>query len=215
MDPLIIITIAVIAVLAIPAERLIIRTFRREFCVPEGWAGLVYHYGLYVRRNNAGRHIIWGRGWTILLIDLRKALLVISSEDFVLADSVRLRIVSHISYQIADPARAAHETQHWPNELYHSALRALHSTLSDLSYEELLSQRLKIGAQLLAQVQPEAAKIGISILAMDLRYGIFPAEHSCPFTEMLKVRTFLQSSDGFTPSALQAKPVVPEVHEAK
>src|SRR5215469_8721136 len=118
MDSLIIITIAVIAVLA-SATLWITRTFRHEFCVPEGWAGLIYHHGLYVRRNNAGRHIIWGRGWTIRLIDLRKALLVISSEDFVLPDNVSLRITSHISYQIADPARAAHETQHWLNELYY------------------------------------------------------------------------------------------------
>ena len=51
--------------------------FRRVFCVPEGWSGLVYHHGLYVRRNNAGRHVIWGRGWTTNLIDLRKSSLLV------------------------------------------------------------------------------------------------------------------------------------------
>ena len=181
MDSSIIITIAAIAVLVIAAALWIVRTFRHEFCVPEGWAGLVYHHGLYVRRNNAGRHIIWGSGWTISLIDLRKVSLAVSSADFVLADKTWLRVGPHISYQIADPARAAHETQHWPNDLDQATLRALHHVLGGFSYEELLNQRLKISAQVLAQAQPEAAKIGINIHAIELRYWALPIEHKRDF----------------------------------
>jgi len=215
MDHLIIITIAAIAVLAVVSAPLIIRKFRHEFCVPEGWAGLVYHHGLYVRRNNAGRHVIWGRGWAVHLVDLRRTSLLVPGEEFVLADKTCLKVGPHISYQIADPAKAAHETQHWPNELYHTALRALHHVLGGFSYEELLNQPLTISAQVLAYAQPEAAKIGISILAIDLRHRIIPAERGCAFAEMLKARPILQSPGGFAPPALQAKPVVPEVHEAK
>lgn len=206
---------AIIIAAIITAALWIIRTFRHAFTVPEGRAGLLYHHGLYVRRNNAGRHIIWGRGWTISLVDLRKTSLVVSSENVVLADKVCLRIGPHISYQITDPAKAVHETQHWPGELYHTAVRALYSVLGSFSYEELLAQQLNISAQVLAHAQPEAAKIGISILAIDLRHWIIPVEHSCAFTELLKARSIFQSSGGFAPSALQAKPVVPEVHEAK
>lgn len=208
--------IAAITFAAIVAAALwITRTFRHEFSVPEGRAGLLYHHGLYVRRNNAGRHVIWGRGWTINLVDLRKTSLVVSSENVVLADKVCLRIGPHISYQITDPAKAVHETQHWPGELYHTAVRALHSVLGSFSYEELLAQQLKISALLLAHAQPEASKIGINIHAIELRYWIIPAEHSCAFTELLKAKSIFQSSGGLAPSALQAKPVVPEVHEAK
>lgn len=172
MDSHITITIAAIVFLAIAAALLIIRKFRHEFTVPEGWTGLLYQHGLYVRRNNAGRHIIWGRGWRISLVDLRKTSLHVPGEEFVLADKTWLRLGPHISFQVTDPAKAAHETQHWPNELYHTALRALHSVLGSFSYDELLSQRLKIGAQLRAHAQPEAAKIGISILAIDLRIAL-------------------------------------------
>ena len=172
MDSLTIFTIAAIAVFAITAAPLILWKYRHEFTVPEGWTGLLYHHGLYVRRNNAGRHVSWGRGWTIELVDLRKTSLHVPGEEFVLADKTWLRIGPHISFQVTDPAKAAHETQHWPNELYYTALRALHSVLGGFSYEELLSQRLKIGAQLLARAQPEAAKIGISILAIDLRISL-------------------------------------------
>ena len=70
----IIITVAVVTaifVAAITAAKL--PKFRYVFRVPEGWAGLLYHNGLFVRRNNAGRHVVWGFGWTLNFIDLRKA----------------------------------------------------------------------------------------------------------------------------------------------
>jgi regulator of protease activity HflC (stomatin/prohibitin superfamily) len=177
VNSLIIIIMAALAISALAAALLIIRKFRHEFTVPEGWTGLLYHHGLYVRRNNAGRHVIWGRGWTIELVDLRKTSLHVPGEEFVLADKTWLRIGPHISFQIADPAKAAHEAQHWPNELYHTTLRALHSVLGSFSYEELISQRLQIGPRLVAHAQPEAAKIGISILAIDLRIAL---KHPAP-----------------------------------
>jgi len=195
MDSLIIITIAAIAVLAIVSAPLVVRRFRHVFCVPEGWAGLLYHHGLYVRRNNAGRHIIWGRGWTIDLVDLRKTSHIVPGEDFVLAGNICLRISPHISYQITDPAKAAHETQHWPNELYNAALRALHAVLGGFSSGELINQRLKVGEQILAHAQPEAAKIGISIHNIDLRYRIFTVEPN---------RAFLPLKDKANPAILES-----------
>ncbi len=180
MDSLIIIIIAAVAVLAVVSVWVISR-FRHVFCIPEGWAGLVYHHGLYVRRNNAGRHIIWGRGWTIDLVDLRKTCHLGPGEDFILAENIWLRISPHISYQITDPAKAVHETQHWPNELHSTALRGLHAMLGTFSSEELISRRLKISEQLLAHAQPEAAKIGISIHAIDLRCWILATEPGRPF----------------------------------
>ena len=75
------IVLAIVAgVVAPPA----IKKFRYVFCVPEGWTGLVYQHGLYVRRNNAGRHVMWGRGWTMNLIDLRKASLLVAGQEVLL-----------------------------------------------------------------------------------------------------------------------------------
>jgi hypothetical protein len=91
MEPHFIIIIASVAVLAIAAP-FILREFRHEFTVPEGRVGLIYHHGLYVRRHNAGRHVIWGRGWSLVLIDLRRTSLLVPGEEFVLADKTSLRV---------------------------------------------------------------------------------------------------------------------------
>jgi regulator of protease activity HflC (stomatin/prohibitin superfamily) len=203
-----------VAIAAVPA---LLKRFRHVFCVPEGWTALVYHHGLYVRRSNAGRHVIWGSGWTISLIDLRKTSLLTPVEEFILADHLCLRISTHVSYHVTDPAKAAHATQYWPNELYHIALRALHKVLGNFSSSELLHERPKIGAQILNLAQPEAGNIGICLLAIDLRCGIFPAEFDRPFAAVRDGSSafVLGVPGGFVPLKQQTKNVAPEGHEAK
>jgi hypothetical protein len=55
----IVFAIIVITIVAGVIALQVLKKFRQVFCVPEGWTGLMYHHGLYVRRNNAGRHVIW------------------------------------------------------------------------------------------------------------------------------------------------------------
>ena len=62
MNDEIIITIAI--TLAIVAAIITAAKFpkiRHAFLVPEGYAGLLYHKGKFVKVLGAGRHIRWGR----------------------------------------------------------------------------------------------------------------------------------------------------------
>jgi hypothetical protein len=54
--------------------------------------------------------------------------------------------------------------------------------------EALLNQRLEIGAQLLARVQPEAAKIGINVLAVETKDVMFAADLKRAFADVLKAK---------------------------
>jgi len=162
--------------------------FRHVFRVPEGWTGLVYHHGLFVRRNNAGRHVVWGRGWTMNLIDLRKASTLVAGQEVLTADSVNLKISLIVTHQVTDPVKAAHETQHWLGDLYNIAQLALRAVVNGIAVEALLNQRLEIGARLLARVQPEAAKIGINVLVVEVKDVMFPAELKRAFADVLKAK---------------------------
>jgi regulator of protease activity HflC (stomatin/prohibitin superfamily) len=172
------------SVIALP----VIKKLRRAFDVPEGWAGLVYHHGLFVRRNNAGRHVIWGFGWTVKLIDLRKTSLLVAGQEVLTADNVGLKLSLLVTCQITDPAKAAHETQNWVSDLYNSAQLAVRAVVGGVAVEALLNQRLEIGAQLLARVQPEAAKIGINVLAVEVKDVMFPPDLKRAFADVLKAK---------------------------
>lgn len=165
-----------------------VRTRRHTFLVEEGHVMLLYRQGRVVEVLKAGRHIRWGRFHSSCLFDLRKASLLVPGQDVLTADSVGLKLSLLVTHQVIDPVKAAHETQNWHADLYGIAQLALRSTVNGLSIESLLSQRLDITAQLLARVQPEAGKIGVHVLAVEVKDVMLPADLKRAFADVLKAK---------------------------
>ena len=166
----------------------VIKKFRRVFCVPEGFTRLVYHHGLFIRRNNAGRHVVWGRGWTMSFIDLRRPSMLVAGQDVLTSDSVGLKFSLHVAYQVTEPVKAVHETQNWLSELYNMTQLALRAVVNGVAVEVLLNQKMEIAAQLLARVKADAEKIGVSVLAVEVKDVMFPPDLKRAFSEVLKAK---------------------------
>jgi len=177
-----------IAIFAIISGYALLKDVRRAFLVPEGYAGLLYHKGKFVETLGAGRHIRWGRHYTLGAQDVRKASLLVAGQDVLTADNVGLKLSLLVSYQVSDPVKAAHETQNWQGDLYNAAQIALRAVVGGVAIEALLNQRLEIGAQLLARVQPEAAKIGLNVLAVEVKDVMFAADLKRAFADVLKAK---------------------------
>ena len=88
----------------------VLKDWRRAFLVPEGYAGLLYHKGKFVEVLGAGRHIRWGRHYTLDAQDLRKTSLAVVGQEVLTADNVGLKASVLVTYQITDAVKAAHET---------------------------------------------------------------------------------------------------------
>jgi regulator of protease activity HflC (stomatin/prohibitin superfamily) len=190
----ILLAVLIIAIFAAAHGWFLARKLRYVFDVPEGWAGLVYQHGLYVRRNNAGRHIIWGIGWTVKLTDLRKTSLLVAGQEVLTADNVGLKLSLLVTCRITDPARATHETQNWAGDIYNAAQLGARAVMGGIPVETLLNQRLEIGAQLLARARPEAAKIGVEIFAIEVKDLMFPADLKRAFAEVIKAKQESQAA---------------------
>jgi regulator of protease activity HflC (stomatin/prohibitin superfamily) len=184
----IILVIIVIAIFGTVTAVAVAKEFRHAFLVPEGYAGLLYHKGKFVGVLGAGRHIRWGRYFSLGALDLRKGALVVAGQEVITADNVGLKISLLVNYQVADPAKAAHESQNWQSDLYNGAQLALRAVVSGVAVEALLNQRLELGAQLLTRVQQDSAKIGINLLAVEVKDVMFPAELKRAFAEVLKAK---------------------------
>lgn len=164
----------------------VVKKYRHAFLVSEGYAGLLYHQGKFVEVLGAGRHIRWGRYFTLSFQDLRKTAQLVAGQEVLTADNVALKLSLLITYQVTDPAKATHETQNWTSDLYNAAQLALRAVVSGIAVEALLSQRIEIGAQLLARVQSRADKIGIHVHSVEVKDVMFPAELKRAFAEVLK-----------------------------
>ena len=75
-------TILIIAAtMAALSGAIVIAKFRRAFIVPEGYAGLLYHNGKFVEVLAPGRHVRWGRNYTVDAQDMRKATMPVPTQE--------------------------------------------------------------------------------------------------------------------------------------
>jgi regulator of protease activity HflC (stomatin/prohibitin superfamily) len=89
---------------------------------------------------------------------------------------------------VTDPAKAMHEVQDWRAHIYNTVQLALRALVAAQPMEALLAQRLNIGKQILAMVQPEAEKVGITVHATDVKDVMFPGDLKKVFAEVLKAK---------------------------
>jgi regulator of protease activity HflC (stomatin/prohibitin superfamily) len=184
-NTLVVLVIAIFAGVVLAA---VLKEYRHAFPVPEGYVGLLYHKGKFLETLAAGRHVRWGRFFTLDAQDLRRTSLVIPGQEVLTAENVGLKLSLVLVYQVVDAVKAAHETQNWRSDVYNATQLALRGVVSGVAVEALLNQRLEIGAQLLARVQLEAAKIGVNIIAVEVKDVMFPADLKRAFGEVLKAK---------------------------
>ena len=177
-----------IAILAVGATLGALAKFRHTFIVPEGYVGLLYRDGKFAQVLQPGRHVRWGRALNYAPFDTRKTTLHVAAQEVLTADNVSVKFSLMVTYQIADPIKAAHETQTWHADLYNAAQLALRTVISGVAIETLLTQRNAIDAQLLPLVQPVAAKIGVNVLAVEVKDVILPPDLNRAFAETLKAK---------------------------
>ncbi len=96
---------------------------------------------------------------------------------------------------MTEPVKAAHETQHWRGDIDNSAQLALRAVVAGAKVEALLNRRLEIGGQLLTRVRPELAKIGIGVLAVEVREVIFTDDLQRALAEVLKAKPEVRACD--------------------
>jgi regulator of protease activity HflC (stomatin/prohibitin superfamily) len=189
MEIEIVITLLVTAALVVPlVAAYVVQKLRHRFIVPEGFTGLLYQHGKFAIQLAAGRHIRWGRGFTVTLQDLRKALLAVTGQEVLTSDNVSLKANLSVSYEITDPVKAIHVTQHWPSDVHNLVQLALRAVVGGLPVESLPTQRQDLAAKLLALVQPEATKFGVRVHAVELKDLMYPSELKRAFAESLKAR---------------------------
>jgi regulator of protease activity HflC (stomatin/prohibitin superfamily) len=185
---ILIIAIALIAFMFLVGALKKIPKVRYVFIVPEGYAGLLYQHGKFVKQLAPGRHVRWGRNFTLNAQDVRKTFLAIVGQEVLTADNIGVKLSLVVTYQITDPVKAAHDTQNWYGDLYNAAQLALRTVVSGVAAETLLTQRLDIAPQLLARVQPDAAKIGIIVHTVEVKDVMLPGELKRAYGDVLKAK---------------------------
>ncbi len=185
----IIISISTVVIMAVVGGgAVLLQKLRHVLRVAEGYAGLLYHEGKFVEALGAGYHVRWGRNYAVTLQDVRKAFVFIAGQEVLTADNVGLKASLFVTYQLTDAAKAVRETQNWLGDVYNAAQLALRAVVGGIAVEELLSKRLDLGKEFLARVQPEAAKVGVTVFTVEMKDVMFPADLKRAFADVLKAK---------------------------
>ncbi len=162
--------------------------FHNWFVIREFECGLLYRHGKFQTRLEAGRHSRWGFGYALTKVDLRKQTFPVASQEVLSAEGIGLKVSLTVTVQVTDPLKAMHEVQDWRAQVYNTVQLALRALVGAQPMEALLAQRLNIGKEMLADVQPEAEKVGITVHATEVKDVMFPGDLKKVFTEVLKAK---------------------------
>ncbi len=162
--------------------------FRHRFVVRDYEVGLLYRYGHLEDRLTAGRHVRWGFGWTVELVDLRLETITVASQDILTSDQVGIRVTVLVELQVTDPVKSRHSSKNSSGHVYSATQQILRSQVSNRSVDVLISQRMELGSNVREALMLEAERVGISILSVHIKDVTFPAELKKSFSEVIRAR---------------------------
>lgn len=162
--------------------------WRHVFTVSEFEAVLLYQHGVFVRQLEAGRHVFWGRGYGVIRVDTRAAVLNVSGQEVLSSDNVGLKVSVAVTRQVVDARKALESVQDWQTQLYTQVQLAVRTLIAAQPVEALLTQRMNLGRELLAAVVPEAEKLGVKVTSVEVKDVMFPGELKKIFAEVVRAK---------------------------
>lgn len=150
--------------------------------------GLLYKNGKYVKTLAPGMH------WTILpadtinLIDNRRQTVTIAGQEIISADNVGVKLSVLTTYRVADPLKAAHQSQAWGTELYGLVQIAVRDVFSGMTVDEILKVRSSLGDKLLELIKPQLEPIGVEMIMVQIKDVILPAEIRKIYGDVLRAQ---------------------------
>ena len=148
---------------------------QKEVTIWEYERGLLYQNGRFVRLLEPGRYRFWN--WEhieVARVNLRQTSDVISGQEMLTADKIELRVSLIAQYAVTDAARAINSVESYTEQLYQDLQLGLRAAIVSRTIEAVLEAREQIGADLLAQVGPQALEYGVTLRRVGLRDIMLP-----------------------------------------
>jgi regulator of protease activity HflC (stomatin/prohibitin superfamily) len=180
--------IAIAAVLAFGYLFLIVRIVVYSY-----EAALLYDNGRYTRTLGPGVYYRLRRRTKVERLDLRRYVTFVPKQEILTADTISIRVTLVLDAEVADPVRAAHETQDHRVALHTTAQIALRDIVSRLGMDELLKQRGDLGRELTAIVSETAATFGVKVHSVAIRDLALPGDLKNIYAEVTRAQKAAQA----------------------
>ncbi len=146
--------------------------------VPEGFTGLLFVDGKFVKTLSTGSYGFWrsGRDIRCETVDIRLQQVDVSGQEMLTKDRVSLRVNLTCWFVITDPVKAKTRVSNYADHLYKEVQFGIREAVSVRSLDELLADKDALNRVILDGVKPKLADIGIEARSLGVKDVILPGD---------------------------------------
>ncbi len=135
-----------------------------------------------------GRYRHLKRRTTLRIVDTRKQLVTIPGQEILTRDNINIRITLVAGFSIDDPVKALTEVANYHTDFYMRAQLVLRARISDLTLDDVLVARAAFDEILLADAQPEAEALGLSLHSLAIKDIMLPGNLKRAYAGVLEAK---------------------------
>jgi regulator of protease activity HflC (stomatin/prohibitin superfamily) len=154
-------------------------TAPKETVVNQGFAGLLYEDGAFVKVLAPGKHKL-KHGWfdskkrMVVIVDVRERSITIKGQEILTADKVAIRVSLLVYFRVTNPEAAVHNVASYEERIYEDVQLAARRFLARRTLEAILSDRNEISDAVRDDVKNTASTYGVEIIRADVKDLVFP-----------------------------------------
>ena len=166
MTEITIITLSILAAIAAIA----VWSYLRVACTVWSYQeGLLFRHGKFVRVLAPGRHVIWGAGQQVRLVETQLRQLIVQSQEISTRDKASVKVSAIAHYRVVDGLKFISEAQVPEQVLYAAVQMAVREIIGAESADRLLESKSHYGSQLKLLVNEVAEQLGLRVESIDIR----------------------------------------------
>jgi regulator of protease activity HflC (stomatin/prohibitin superfamily) len=177
-----------VLLLLVVTVALLVRLFVRVVTVHDYERGLHYRSGRFTGLVDPGAHVVIRPLNEIRVLDGRPAFTTIEGQEVLTADGVWLKVSLAARYVVGDPVAAVTADQDFRRTIHLELQLGVRDALASRTVDEVLASRAKIGPAVMERTASSLAKIGIELLAVEVRDLMVPAELKRLFAGVVAAR---------------------------
>jgi regulator of protease activity HflC (stomatin/prohibitin superfamily) len=177
-----------LVILLIVVAALIVRSVVDVVVVHDYERGLRYRNGTFGGLLGTGTHVAVRPFSEIRLLDGRPTSILIDGQEILTADGIALKVSLVARYVVGDPVAAVSGDQSFLRALHLELQLGLRETLATGTIDDILAARSKIGPAVMDRAASHLARVGIELLAVEVRDLMVPAELKKVFAGVVRAR---------------------------